>query len=119
MRFTNKTPLSFTAKIEFIDENGKIYWIPVSGTTDNCLFTNYPYFQRNQEKDYNFSEDDNKPLLVTETVNNDSSFNSLDKSGKIIGSHTFFAGSKAASHASAKSSLYINFVKILILIFIL
>ena len=42
---TSKT-LSFTTKIEFYDDNGRIYSLPVSGTSDNCLFTNFAYFQR-------------------------------------------------------------------------
>lgn len=42
---TSKT-LSFTTKIEFYDDNGRIYTLPVSGTSDNCLFTNFAYFQR-------------------------------------------------------------------------
>lgn len=40
--------ISFTTRIEFYDDAGKIYTIPVSGTTDNCLLTNYPYIQRSQ-----------------------------------------------------------------------
>jgi hypothetical protein len=41
--FSHKKPLSFTTRIEFYDDGGQIYKIPISGTTDNCLFTNFPY----------------------------------------------------------------------------
>lgn len=108
VRFINKTPLSFTAKVEITDENGKSYFLPVSGTTDNSLFTNFPYFQRNPEKEYNFSEDETKPLIVNENGTNDSISNSIDnKETKIGGSNNnnFFPGSKAVSMASIKSSV--------------
>ena len=108
VRFINKTPLSFTAKIEVTDDNGKSYFIHVSGTTDNCLFTNYPYFQRTNERDYIFSEDENKPLTVSENVGSELMDNSVDnKDGKNIGSNSnaIFPGSKAVSLTSIKSSM--------------
>lgn len=37
--FSNKKPLSFTTRVEFIDE-ARVYIIYISGTTDNCIFTN-------------------------------------------------------------------------------
>ena len=43
--FTHKKPLSFTTKLEFIDE-ARVYPINISGTTDNCLLTNFVYLQR-------------------------------------------------------------------------
>lgn len=44
--FSNNKPLSFTTRLEFIDDSDRVYPIHVSGTTDNCLFTNYQYLQR-------------------------------------------------------------------------
>lgn len=41
--FSNPKPMSFTCRIEFYDDTGRIYSICVSGTTDNCLFTNFSY----------------------------------------------------------------------------
>ncbi len=41
--FISDKPISFTSKIEFVDENSRQYSIPVSGTSDNCIFTNYSY----------------------------------------------------------------------------
>lgn len=46
--FNLPKPVSFTTKIEFSDEQGKVYTIPVSGTADNSLFTNFQYLQRCQ-----------------------------------------------------------------------
>lgn len=40
--FTHKKSLSFTTRLEFIDE-ARVYPINISGTTDNSLFTNFSY----------------------------------------------------------------------------
>ena len=37
--FSHKKPLSFTTRVEFVDE-ARVYSIYISGTTDNCLLTN-------------------------------------------------------------------------------
>ena len=37
--FNSAKPLSFTASIDFMDEEGKRFSIPVTATTDNCLLT--------------------------------------------------------------------------------
>lgn len=42
--FSCKKPLSFTTRIEFYDDSERTYEIQISGTTDNCLFTNFSYF---------------------------------------------------------------------------
>ena len=44
--FKSNKPLSFTTRIEFYDDTGRIYTIPISGTSDNCLFTNFAFLQR-------------------------------------------------------------------------
>ncbi|GFH14482.1 calponin-homology (CH) domain-containing protein, partial [Haematococcus lacustris] len=38
-------PVSFTASIDFLDEDGKRYSIPVSAAADNCLLTHYSFMQ--------------------------------------------------------------------------
>lgn len=40
-------PISFCLKLEFTDDLNRTFVIPVSGTTDNCILTNYTYFLRN------------------------------------------------------------------------
>lgn len=40
-------PISFCLKLEFIDDLNRSFTIPVSGTADNSIFTNYTYFLRN------------------------------------------------------------------------
>jgi hypothetical protein len=43
-------PISFCLKLEFIDDLNRTFVIPISGTTDNCILTNYTYFLRNEHK---------------------------------------------------------------------
>lgn len=40
-------PISFCLKLEFTDDLNRTFVIPVSGTADNCIFTNYTFFLRN------------------------------------------------------------------------
>jgi hypothetical protein len=40
-------PMSFCLKLEFTDDMNRTFTIPVSGTADNCILTNYTYFLRN------------------------------------------------------------------------
>lgn len=57
--FTAKKSISFTTRIEFKDNNSNSYTIAVSGTADNCLFTNFPFLQRNKGG-YAFKSDSEK-----------------------------------------------------------
>jgi hypothetical protein len=41
--FTFSSPLSFTTFIDFFDDEGNKFSIPISGTTDNSLFTSYGF----------------------------------------------------------------------------
>lgn len=40
-------PISFTLLLTFKDDMGRKFTIPVSGTTDNSILTNYVYLLRN------------------------------------------------------------------------
>jgi hypothetical protein len=43
--FESPKPVSFTASIDFLDEDGKRYSVPVSAAADNCLLTHQPFLQ--------------------------------------------------------------------------
>ena len=45
--FVSSKPLSFTASIDFLDDDAKRFSIPVSGTTDNCTLTLEPFIKAN------------------------------------------------------------------------
>jgi hypothetical protein len=47
--FTFTSPLSFTTFIDFFDDEGNKFSIPISGTTDNSVFTTYGFQQRESE----------------------------------------------------------------------
>eukprot|EP00698_Gefionella_okellyi_P007756 TRINITY_DN1898_c0_g1_i1.p1 TRINITY_DN1898_c0_g1~~TRINITY_DN1898_c0_g1_i1.p1 ORF type:complete len:2231 (+),score=540.36 TRINITY_DN1898_c0_g1_i1:707-6694(+) len=48
--FVSSKPMSFTAKVDFLDTDGNKFSIPVTGMTDNCLFSLYPYIMANFSK---------------------------------------------------------------------
>ncbi|KAL4497051.1 hypothetical protein ABPG72_002207 [Tetrahymena utriculariae] len=72
--FSSKKPISFTTHIEFKDDKNKGYVIPVSGTTDNSLFTIFPYMQR-CKGEYKTEIDPNKNsiMLLEEDAQDDQS----------------------------------------------
>ena len=45
VKFISKKPISFTCKLELYDDNTdcRVYSLPISGTADNSLLTNFPY----------------------------------------------------------------------------
>jgi len=48
--FTSSKPLSFTTFIDFFDDEGNKFSIPISGTTDNSVFTIFSFMQRNPDE---------------------------------------------------------------------
>jgi hypothetical protein len=96
--FVNQKPISFTTKLIFEDEAKQVYPIFVSGTTDNCLLTNFPFFLVNGDE-YRPTAEPNKPIKLEVTESDLDSqlspFNDQQDTSK-VGS----PGSK-----SAKSSL--------------
>ncbi|XRB21165.1 FAP-47 protein [Pseudoscourfieldia marina] len=47
VRFTSDKPMSFTAEIEVLDEDGNRYPLAVTGTADNSIFTTYSFVRAN------------------------------------------------------------------------
>lgn len=43
MTFTSHKPMSFTANVDFMDEDGKRFSMPVTATTDNSLLTHHAF----------------------------------------------------------------------------
>ena len=41
--FSNSKPISFTTHFDFYDDEGYKFLIPVSGTTDNLVFTVFSF----------------------------------------------------------------------------
>jgi len=66
--FQSAKPISFCAKIEFLDNDSGSYTLPVSGTTDNCILTCHHYLQHNVDF-YTLSGD---PVMLHEKEDNSS-----------------------------------------------
>ncbi|CAG9335550.1 unnamed protein product [Blepharisma stoltei] len=61
--FNSDRALSFTANLDFFDNEGNKFTIAISGTADNCLFTSFPFIQSHQE-DIRFNVDENGAMKL-------------------------------------------------------
>jgi hypothetical protein len=43
--FASTRPLSFTASLDFLDESGRTFSLPVTGAADSCSLTHEPFMQ--------------------------------------------------------------------------
>jgi len=76
--FKSPKPLSFTTRVEFYDDTGRIYPLIISGTTDNCLFTNFSYLQRCQGE-YKMNIDEEKGgAVIIKDGDEDDDINSVE-----------------------------------------
>jgi len=104
--FSSPKPLSFTCKLVFLDEDGQEAIIMVAGTTDNCLFTNYSFIQRNFDNLEFYPElDGGINLRFIKEVDGDLDFQDEKKSEKNLS--LSFQGSGAT-----KQSIAIGYSKI-------
>ena len=74
VKMLSNKPISFTTKLIFLDSEGRQYPIMVSGTADNCLFTNYSFFQRSIKTLYEINYDKetrNVNIIKVPTENED------------------------------------------------
>lgn len=100
--FQSPKPISFTARIDFMDSDKIRYPIAVSGTADNSLLTAFPFIQRNTDE-VRFEVDDAGVInLVQDAQSDTDSFS--EKGAK--GARTS-AGSSVFSR-SAKSIIGFN-----------
>ena len=69
-KFKFSVPLSFTTFIDFIDDEGKKFQIPISGTTDNSIFTNFSFIQRYPDE-IKIRQEPGKPIKLDQEYNSD------------------------------------------------
>ena len=69
VKFSSNKPVTFTTKLIFYDKAGQQFPIQVAGTTDNCIFTNYSYFQRTEKNSYEFSLDKDSHAINLKKTN--------------------------------------------------
>ena len=65
--FVSKKPVSFSAKIDFLDGNGNTYSIPVVGTTDSCMLSAFPYLTIHKES-FTVDARPSKPIMIQNTA---------------------------------------------------
>ena len=83
IKFMSQKPISFTTKLIFYDKEGKQYPIFVAGTTDNCIFTNYTFFQRTEIDSYEINYDrDTRAINLKKKINSDLTPKEKDKPGE-------------------------------------
>ena len=98
VKMLSNKPISFTTKLIFYDSEGKQYPIMVSGTADNCLFTNYSFFQRNIKTLYEYSLDkETKNVNIIKTPLDENEENNEEKKSEKASSS--YAGSSVNSIA--------------------
>ena len=109
IRFISQKPLSFTTKLIFFDREGQQFPIQVAGTTDNCIFTNYSFFQITDKNSYEFvMEKDNSINLKKLNYENGSNskndakkVNGLEDDKKSENNSSSFVGSSANTNSNS------------------
>ena len=108
IKFMSTKPISFTTKLIFYDKEGKQYPIFVAGTADNCLFTNYTFFQRTEVNSYEINYDrDTKSINLRKKSNNELDQKENEKPGedndekKSDKNSSSYAGSSQAKNSTA------------------
>ncbi|KAJ3316331.1 Cilia- and flagella-associated protein 47, partial [Blyttiomyces sp. JEL0837] len=61
-------PVSFTLKIEFSDNNHRVFFLPVHGTTDQSLLTLYSYMWRTREDHKTIAPESNDAPITYEPI---------------------------------------------------
>jgi len=72
--FKAMKPLSFTTRVDFEDDANRIYSLYVSGTTDNCLLTSWPFFTRSPDS-YVLNIEQLRPITLKEVELSDTRSN--------------------------------------------
>jgi hypothetical protein len=103
-------PITFTTKLIFYDKEGKQFPIQVAGTTDNCIFTNYSFFQRAERDSYEFSLDKDTHAINLKKLNTITNGNNnkeeekekddLDDDKKSEKNSSSYAGSSVAKNST-------------------
>ncbi|MCQ2815955.1 MAG: hypothetical protein MJ252_01695, partial [archaeon] len=109
LKMISYKPITFTTKLIFYDKEGQQFPILVAGTSDNCLFTNYSFFQRTDKSTYDFISDNVKNtinLRKLEEAGDDDDLNNskISKDDK--------KNDKESSVGSMKGSVTLGYAKI-------
>jgi hypothetical protein len=107
-KFKSNKPISFTTKLEFRTDGGQFYTIYCSGTTDNCLLSNFSFFLR-VGRDYTFTAEKGKPVRIEPKDNENDSQVHTPKNQSAVGNaerrSVNFSRAGSITSKSARSSL--------------
>ena len=102
IKMLSNRPITFTTKLIFYDTEGKQYPILVAGTTDNCIFTNYSFFQRTPKNAYEIIYDkDTKNVNIKKTINKDEEKNDDGEDKKTENNSSSYVGSSVGKNSIA------------------
>lgn len=101
--FTSSKPLSLTTFIDFFDDEGNKFSIPISGTTDNSVFTIFSFMQRNQDE-ISLEVEPGKPIRLIQDASSE------QESGKtgLLGKAFSKTGASSVISRTAKSLVGFN-----------
>ena len=103
VKMMSNKPITFTTRLIFYDTEGKQYPIMVAGTTDNCIFTNYSFFQRTSRSTYEIIYDkDTKNVNIRKTsANKDEEKNDDGDDKKSENNSSSYVGSSVGKNSIA------------------
>lgn len=108
--FSNSKPLSFTTHFDFYDDEGNKFSIPVSGTTDNSVFTVFSFLQRNSDE-YGLEIEEGKPIKIYQDASSDRE----DGKGGVTKQFSKTGGASSVVSRTARSLIGFNPVPIYVL----
>ena len=103
IKMLSNRPITFTTRLIFYDSEGRQYPIMVAGTADNCIFTNYSFFQRTEKNFYELIYDkETKNVNIKKNINKEdekNNDNTEEKKSDVISSS--YAGSSGGKNSIA------------------
>lgn len=100
LSFKSNKPLSFTARLVFFDEEEHESVILVAGTTDNSLFTNFSFIQRNMGV-VDFLPENDGNINLRYIRENDMEYNDMMEDKRSEKNSTSFQGSAVTRSSNA------------------
>ena len=102
VKMLSTKPITFTTRLIFYDTEGKQYPILVAGTTDNCIFTNYSFFQRTEKYLYELVYDkETKNVNIKKNINKEDEKNDEGDDKKSEINSSSYAGSSIGKNSIA------------------
>jgi hypothetical protein len=105
--FMFSSPLSFTTFLDFFDDEGNKFSIPISGTTDNSILTVFSYLQRFFDEIV-YRYDKGKPIMLDQSAGSDTGSHKSGFSGGGGLQRAYSKGGSSIISRTAKSLVGYN-----------